>query len=583
MKSRVVDGMERDSPLEVAPGLPKRGATKWTAIVERWLSDHLDGVALLVVAAGFGVRLVVASRSYLNPDEALDYLLINQPSALLAYKASLGNAHPPLLYLLIYFWHFLGRSELMLRLPSVLAGTAFCWVTFKWIRIVFGKAASLIGVTFAAFSPALIALSAELRPYAVLLFFMGGALYFLERAFEEKSVRGIWYFSVFLYLAILTHYSAVFFVAAVGIYSLVRFLDSMFSRPILVAWAIGQAGALAIYGLLYATHVSKIKKDEMALWASPMDNAYFHAGRGSLLTFTRQRTWDIFHFMFGQRYISVAMFLVFAVGVAFLLVRDVVSRRGNRRPDYSGILLLLPFVAVWSAALAGIYPYSGSRHTIFLAPFAIAAASFLLAAIYGQKLWAGLLIAALIVGASNTSAETFEPFIKKEDQSRTLMTGAMNYIHQSIPRSETILVDYQSSLPLTYYLCGPKAAAQIEPSQDEFVRFRCDGYSIVSTKYDVYKLTPGNFPAQFEEMARTEGLEPGDRVWVFQNGWGANLDTELPSHFQKFRCLSPTSFGANLTVIPFLVGPDWLPASPATNCPSPAFNSVVSSGRVAQP
>jgi hypothetical protein len=575
--------MERDAPLEAAPGKPKRDATSWTGVVERWLNDHLDGVALLVVAAGFGVGLFVASRSYLNPDEALDYLLINQPSALLAYKASLGNAHPPLLYLLIYFWHFLGRSELMLRLPSVLAGTAFCWVTFKWVRNVFGKAASLIGVIFAAFSPALIALSAELRPYAVLLFFVGAALYFLDRGFQKTSVSDIWYFSIFLSLAILTHYSAVFFAAAVGIYSLVRIVDSKFPRRMLVAWAIGQAGALAICGFLFASHVSKIKKGEMALWASPMDNAYFHPGRGSLLTFTRLRTWDIFHFLFAQRYIAEAMFLVFAVGVAILLVRDIVSRRRNRRPGYSGILLLLPFIAVWSAALAGIYPYSGSRHTIFLAPFAIAAASFLLAAIYGQKLWAGLLIAALIMGASNTSAETFEPFIKEEDQSRALMTGAMNYVHQSIPRSEVIFVDYQSSLPLTYYLCGPKAAVQLEPSEDEFNRFRCDGYSIVSTNYDLYKLTPDNFPAQFEKMARIEGLKPGDRVWIFQNGWGSNLDTQLPWYSPKFRCLSPASFGANLTVIPFLVGPDWLPATPATSCALPAFNSVVSSGPVAQP
>jgi hypothetical protein len=583
MKPIVVDDMERDSPRKVAPGLPKPTASGWTSVVEGWLDNYLDGVALLVVAAGFGVRLWVAGRSYLNPDEALDYLLINQPSALFAYKASLGNAHPPLLYLLIYFWRFLGRSELMLRLPSVMAGTAFCWVAFKWIRNVFGKAASLIGVIFAAFSPALVSLSAQLRPYALLLFFIGAALYFLERAFEDVSVNEIWYFSIFLSLAILTHYSAVFYAAAAGIYALVRIVDSKFPRKILVAWAIGQAGALAICGFLFATHVSKIKKGEMALWASPMDNAYFHPGRGSLLTFTRQRTWDIFHFLFAQRYIAEAMFLVFAVGVAFLLVRDIVSRRGNRRPRYSGLLLLLPFLAVWSAALAGIYPYSGSRHTVFLAPFAIAAASFLLAAIYGQRLWAGLLIAALIMGASSTSAETFEPFIKKEDQSRTLMTGAMNYIHQSIPQSEVIFVDYQSSLPLTYYLCGPKAAVPVEPSQDEFSRFRCDGYSIVSTKYDVYKLTPDNFPAQFEEMARTEGLATGVRVWVFQNGWGSNLNTQLPATSSKFRCLSATSFGANLTVIPFLIGPDWLPAAPTTNCALPAFNSLVSLGPMAQP
>ena len=131
--------------------------------------------------------LFAATRSYLNPDEALHYLLLNQSSAFLAYKASLTNAHPPLIYMVLYYWHFLGRSELMLRLPSVIAGTAFCWMMFKWMGLAFGRAASWIGLILVTFSPAMVALSAEVRAYALLLFCMGGALYFLERAFAEKS------------------------------------------------------------------------------------------------------------------------------------------------------------------------------------------------------------------------------------------------------------------------------------------------------------------------------------------------------------------------------------------------------------
>ncbi|MGC1188336.1 MAG: glycosyltransferase family 39 protein [Candidatus Acidiferrales bacterium] len=568
--------IQTDSATRVTASPPGRGAPSWASIVERWLNDHLNSVALLIVAAGFVIRLFVAGRSYLNPDEALDYLLINQPSAFLAYKASLTNAHPPLIYILIYFWHFLGRSELMLRLPSVLAGTAFCWVIFKWIKIVFGEAASLIGVIFAAFSPALIALSAELRQYAVLLFCMAAALYFLERAFEEVSAVRMWCFSVFLYLAILTHYSAVFFVAAIGIYALARIVEDRFPRNISLAWVIGQIGALAIYGFLYVTHVSKITKNSMALWEKPLDDAYFHAGRESLLAFTWDRTLDIFYFLYGLKSVALAMVLIFAVGVAVLFFRDIAAHDPKGRSQHLGILVLLPFAAVWAAAIAGIYPYAGTRHTVFLAPFAIAAVSFLLAAVYQQKLWAGLLIAALIMGASSTSTQTFEPFIKKENQSRALMTGAMNYIHQSIPQDEIILTDYQSSLPLAYYLCGPKRAAQSEQPQGEFTTFNCDGYSVVSTTYNIYKLTPRNFAAEFEAMAHAHGLKPGDRVWVFQNGWGANLDTQLPWRFPKFQCLTPKSFGANLTMIPFLVGPDWLPAAPAIKCAAPAFNSLIS-------
>src|ERR1700680_33745 len=209
-----------------APEIPGRDPIPTAGSLARRLLHHLNAVALAVVAAGFALRMFVATRTYLNPDEALHYLLLNQTSVFLAYKASLTNAHPPLIFLVLYYWHFLGRSELMLRLPSVFAGTAFCWMFYKWVGLAFGRAASWIGLILAAFSPAMVDLSAEVRAYALLLFCVGAALYFLERAFAEKSVREMWRFSVFLYLAILSHYSAVFFAVAAGVYALARIADS---------------------------------------------------------------------------------------------------------------------------------------------------------------------------------------------------------------------------------------------------------------------------------------------------------------------------------------------------------------------
>ena len=76
----------------------------------------------------------------------------------------------------------------------------------------------------------------------------------------------MWCFSAFLYLAILSHYSAVFFVLASGVYAVARFADSRYPRKLIAAWAMGQVGALAIYVFLYVTHVSKIKS-HVALWA----------------------------------------------------------------------------------------------------------------------------------------------------------------------------------------------------------------------------------------------------------------------------------------------------------------------------
>ena len=560
MNSGAVVHEGADAGREVAPEILEREEISGRSFVDHWLLHHFNAVALAVLAAGFGLRLFVATRTYLNPDEALHYLMVNQHSAWLAYKASLTNAHPPLIYFVLYYWHFLGRSELMLRLPSVIAGTAFCWVFYKWMALAFGRAASWIGLILATFSPALVALSAEVRAYALLLFCMGSALYFLERACAEKSVRQMWRFSVFLYLAILSHYSAVFFTVAVGVYALARIADSQLPRKVVGAWAGGQAGALAIYGILYVTHVSKIKQDEMATWKSPFDHYFFHLGQGSLLTFTRVQTSDIFQFLFENEYVSQGMLVAFIAGVAVLLLRDFMSRRDGLRSWPSGILLMLPFIAVWCAAICGIYPYIGGRHTAFLVPFMISGLSYLLASVLGSRFWAVFLFAGLLVGAAYTSGKIYEPYIKPENQSRALMNAAINHLRQSVPRGDLILVDYQSSLPLAYYLCDPKVIMPIETLSGGDFEFACDGYSIVTLR--TWKLVYQDFPFQFEKMARARGLKSGDRVWVFQSGWAANLDTELPWFNLKYRCLAPASFGENITVIPFVVGTNMSPALP---------------------
>jgi hypothetical protein len=546
---------------EVASGMPSGKAARPSGFVDSWLHAHLTTVALVVTAAGFVARIVPASKSYLNPDEALHYLLIDQPSLFLAYKASLTNAHPPLIYLLLYICHLLGRSELILRLPLVLAGAAFCWFAFKWVQALFGEAASLIALIVVAFSPTLIALSAEVREYALLLFCVTAALYFLERAFDQKSVRAIWFFSSFLYLAILSHYSAAFFALTAGIYALARIADYRWPRKLTTAWMIGQVGGLGIYLLLYLTHISKIRNN-LAIWATVFGNTFYRLDDENIFQFTRQNTWNIFQYIFAQRYVAELMLIGFIVCAGFLLLRDFRSSAPSRVPRHAGVLFLLPFAAVWAAAIAGIYPYIGSRHTIVLAPFAIAAASFAFAAICREKLWAAILVASLLAGISNRYGNRPEPGIA--DQRRELMTEAIRYMHQSVPEGDLILTDMQGSLPLAYYYCGTEKELFMNWSRARFDQLSCNGHLIVTLHF--WLLRPEGVTATFEKVVHEWGLKTGKRVWIFQAGWGGNLLTDLPL-LPQFRCVTLRTFGNNITIVPLMVGPDLSPV-PQANCPN---------------
>src|SRR5579863_10365936 len=137
-------------------------------------------------------------------------------------------------------------------------------------------------------------------------------------------------------------------------------------------------------------------------------------------------------------------------------------------------------------------------------------------------------------------------------------------MEKSVPRGDHILADYQSSLPFAYYLCGPKVIFPIEMFHEDYFEFSCKGYSVVSLH--IWKLIPQSFRPQFERMARSRGLKPGDRVWVYQTGWGVDLGSELADHDAAFRCLAPKRFGGGITVTPFVVGPDFLPQPPSGPC-----------------
>src|SRR6476659_8649901 len=116
------------------------------------------GVALPVffLAGGLAIRSVLAHLTFFNPDEVLHYLLSAEPSLALVYKASLTTAHPPLFIVLLHYWRLLGNSEFVLRLPSVLSGTAFCWMMFLWLQKVRDRTTALVGLILLSFSPALI-------------------------------------------------------------------------------------------------------------------------------------------------------------------------------------------------------------------------------------------------------------------------------------------------------------------------------------------------------------------------------------------------------------------------------------------
>jgi predicted membrane-bound mannosyltransferase len=186
--------------------------------LESWIDGHANQVAFCILASSFFLYIYYATGSYLNPDEAIHVVLANRESVYGAYEASHSIAHPPLMIIVLHFLLKLGKSVFILRLLSAVLSIAALWFVFKWIQRAFGSVEGIVGLMLLSFSPGMISIACEVRQYAMLLFFISGALYFVQRFVDEGSLWAGFVSSLFLYGAILTHYSAIWVALTFTIY-----------------------------------------------------------------------------------------------------------------------------------------------------------------------------------------------------------------------------------------------------------------------------------------------------------------------------------------------------------------------------
>lgn len=523
------------------------------ARADAWLKSHIELLALLVLAAGFILRVVIARGRYLVADEALDYLLVNQRSALEAYRASLTNAHPPLLYIVLYYWRFLGTSELMLRFPCVVAGTLMPWFAFLWLkRAALGASMAFLALLLLTFDPAVVAFSTEIRPYAFLLLFLVAALWSLDRGFERDSAGDMLLFGAFLCLAIYTQYSAIWVAIAAGIYALVRIFSGELKKSAMFGWIASQVFALALLGLLWMTHLTRLRNGVMKSVAVNgwLRAEYFQAGE-HVLRFLSRTTADAFLYLLSRQLATsyaipiggVVIAMVFIFAIVLLLtncVRAVKTTPGSTR--MFGVLMLLPVVVGCAGALLRLYPYGGSRHVAYLAPFVMAGIALAIAWLSRKVFWVGIAATVAAVIACNAGADPAE-YMPTADQASARMVQAVEYIRESVPAGGVIVVGYNGSLVLRYYLCSG-AENSIQNYEDKISQFSCGRYEMARTRSYEWTFTSENMGGILAEMEKQFGWRPRQPIWLVQAA-----ETPLKSAIlARFEAGQSREFGNDISV-----------------------------------
>ena len=532
------------SLLRLESSMSKDPAPAKSQYNRRTHSDLATGTVLML---GFFLRLWKASGTFLNLDEAMHFLAANKPSLAETYRASLNLAHPPLLILLLNVWRRFGTSELFLRLPSVIAVTIFCWIFFKWLTRLLGPIAGWVGFVLVSFLPSFVELSSEVRQYPLLLCSLIAGSYLLELALAENSAGKMLLFFVFLYLSMLTHFSAILFAGSVGIYSLWRLLGAQLSRSTIAAWIAGQAGVLGVFAFLYRTQISNLKESTSAQHMQVLlAHSYFQWGHDHLLPFIFARTFGVLQYTFGQLVVGDIAGVLFIAGVALLLGGKEIQEQPGPSPRQLGIFLLLPFVINCVAAIVDLYPYGGTRHSAFLVPFAVAGVSLAIARLVRQRLAYALGCAILIIAVCQMFGTPHRPYMRREDQRRANMTQAIDAIRRQASPADSIFVDFQTNFLLRFYLC-PDAGPGVF-SGSSFKEYYCSGYRVISTSSETSILTADIFTQRWKDVVSTYNLKPGQTVWIFQAGWNIGLAQDLPEKVPEFHDLKYETFGRNISL-----------------------------------
>lgn len=145
----------------------------------------------ILTAIGFFLRAYAIGRNSLWMDEIrqVGYYYSAENVFHLIYKAA-TQQQPPLDYLIGYIiGNFLPFHETVVRLPSLIFGTACIPASYYLFKLVYNKRAALLTAFLFSFSPSLIAYSQEARPYSIFSFLLISTLILFFHALKDQNFK----------------------------------------------------------------------------------------------------------------------------------------------------------------------------------------------------------------------------------------------------------------------------------------------------------------------------------------------------------------------------------------------------------
>lgn len=362
------------------PAAPRSAAGAW-----------LDGHAWIVVAClatVFAVRGVATLDTFLpNPDEGILYKIATDDDFDRAWASILGNAHPPLYYLLLRGIASFTSDLLWLRMLSLVSGVVAVLAMYRLGRRLADPLTGVLAAALLSLAPPFLVLSQLLRPYALLVAVLVLGLLALVRALATGGALPAAMFAVLFTAAASINYSAFVVIAAVGVVLAVMALAGRLRGRKLAALALAHVPIAAAVLTWYLWHIrrklagSQMQHDAQETWLRT-------------LTLDAGSAWDGFAYAFPY------FFGIAAGGLVLIAVLHGLAVAACARRHLLWGLPLAVALAGIGFSVAGQLPFGGSRHSAYLLPFLALPAAFGVAFWLSRGRAAAIAVcAALLAGA----------------------------------------------------------------------------------------------------------------------------------------------------------------------------------------
>jgi len=304
--------------------------------------------ATLLLALAAIPRVFLLGNHSLWLDES--YSLGVSASEVSQILANTDSAHPPLYYLLLHFWLALGRSEVLLRLPSAILGALSVPLAYVLVRVWFPERTALLVAFLLALSPLHVWYSQEARMYSLVTLLGLGSMLCLSLVLERGGP--IWWV-------------AYLFSSLAGLYTHYGMLALLLGENVWVVsrWAT-RRGKPGFVGIWFASQAA------LALGFLPwipvfISNISGQAGFDSFILATLGSLWDADDgVLLGG---GLAFLLALAVGTSVLWLKRP-ARTAEQRVAWLGTAALVayPLLTISSAVPLGI---SVKRQLVILLPY----------------------------------------------------------------------------------------------------------------------------------------------------------------------------------------------------------------------